>query len=252
MALPLWNNSRFYLLASSVVVSVFMVAWFRVTIPSDQLFYIRTQQMLGLLSLVYWYAALMISPLTYVAGKQRLRHVVFMRRAIGVSAAYFALLHCVIALWGQLGGVSGLAALPFVFLVSLACGAAAMTALCAMALTSFDGVIRFITYKRWKWLHRITYLAFILVLLHIWTIGSHAAYSAVQLTALVALLVLVGLETYRTLANANKKWQFIDSKSSLGIMMCVVMIGWVSLLVTVPTTIESYHTRHHGGVEHDH
>lgn len=250
-ARSLWDNSRFYVLATSVVISVLCIAWFRVTLPSDQLFYIRTQQVLGLLALVYWYGALAISPVTYVVGKQRLRHVVFMRRAIGVSAAYFALLHFGIALWGQLGGLAGLWVLPGAFQLSLALGAVAMVALGAMALTSFDAVIRAMTFRRWKWLHRIAYGAFIAVLLHIWMIGSHVTYSGVQIAALTALMLLAAAESYRILKELDKKWHIIDGRMSFAIMMSVALAGWFSLMVVLPAALGSYHASHeHEGVQH--
>lgn len=251
VARSLWDNSRFYILAASVVVSVLCVAWFRVTVPSDQLFYIRTQQVLGLLALVYWYIALAISPVVYILGRQRLRHLVFMRRAIGVSAAYFALLHLGIALWGQLGGFAGLLVLPGAFQISLVLGGVAMLALGAMALTSFDAVIRKMTFRRWKWLHRITYGAFIAVLLHVWMVGSHVTYSGVQIAAFTALLLLAVIESYRILKETDKRWHIVEGRLSFVIMMSVAIAMWFSLIVALPAALGSYHASHeHEGVQH--
>jgi hypothetical protein len=100
----LTSNSRFYILLSSFLISLLVISDLRLNFASDQLFYIRSEQVFGLLAMVYWYIALIISPLKSVIGTHSLRQATFARRAIGVSAAYFVLLHAVIATWGQLGG----------------------------------------------------------------------------------------------------------------------------------------------------
>src|SRR5687767_8589295 len=95
-------NPRFYILASAVCVSVLAACWLRLSITSDQLFVIRLQQLFGYFSVFLWVGALIITPLHKVVGDRRyMPYLLFARRAIGVSAAYFALLHVCIALWGQ-------------------------------------------------------------------------------------------------------------------------------------------------------
>src|SRR3989338_9235315 len=132
----LLNNSRFYILASSALISLLVISYVRLQVSSDQVFYIRSEQLFGLLSIMYWYVALIISPLGYAVGKQRLVHLAFARRAIGVSACYFAALHISIATWGQLGGMSGIAHLPDSFKLSMTGGFIAFIILFLMAMTS--------------------------------------------------------------------------------------------------------------------
>ena len=57
---------------------------------SDQLFIIRLQQIYGLASIILWYLVVIIGPMGHIVGKHRTKHLEFMRRAIGVSAFYFA------------------------------------------------------------------------------------------------------------------------------------------------------------------
>lgn len=243
----LHHNTRFYILMLSVLSSLFVVGVVRITFESDQLFYIRLQQLMGLFSLLFWYVALIISPLTYIFGKQKLRHLVYARRAIGVSAAYFAILHLCIALWGQLGGPSELVRLPELIQTSLLLGAVATVVLLVMAATSFDAVVRRMTYSRWKLLHRLTYIAFILVVLHIWMIGTHVTYSLAQIIALSALLLLAGLESYRFLMNLDKKWHFIEGKGGAVLLVAVLLAMWFAVIVSIPRSIDNYHSKHHGG-----
>jgi len=90
----LFNNSRFYILLTTILLSILIASIARLNISTDQLFYIRTQQLFGFVCILYWYLALIISPIGYVIDKKRIKHFIFARRAIGVSAAYFATLTC--------------------------------------------------------------------------------------------------------------------------------------------------------------
>lgn len=244
-------NSRFYVLLTTLLVSIFVVAALRLVIADDQLYAIRTQQTFGLLCLIYWYVALIISPLGYVIGKRRVRHMEFARRAIGVSAFYFALLHGVVALWGQLGGFDQLQFLPSLFQWSLAGGAAALVILGLMALTSFDSVVKRMTYRRWKWLHRFVYTAWILVVIHVWSVGTHLAYTNIQLVAFTALAVLSGLELYRIVTSLNTTKLHLN-KTEFATFFLAVWVAALALILTIPAVIQNYHSRHtdHESSEH--
>jgi len=56
--LILLDNPRFYILATAVTLSVLIPSWLRLTVPSDQLFVIRVEQVFGYLCMVCWYVAL--------------------------------------------------------------------------------------------------------------------------------------------------------------------------------------------------
>ncbi len=241
----LFNNSRFYILVSTILLSLIVASATRLTIPSDQLFYIRTQQLYGLICIFYWYAALAISPLGYVVGKQRMKHLEYARRAIGVSAAYFALLHAGIALWGQLGGVTGVLTLSPLFQWSLAAGVFGVIVLTAMAATSFDKVITFMTFRRWKWLHRLVYAGGVLAVLHIWSIGTHVGYSVVQLIAFVALAGLSGLEMFRLTTLASRKPTFYTRTKPL--FYTTFVLAWgicIGIIASIPVYVDTYRSSH--------
>lgn len=244
----LLDNTRFYILVSTMLLSLLCVAGLRIVIEADQLYYIRLQQVMGFASLVYWYVALLISPLGYLIGKDRISHFIFARRAIGVSAAYFALLHLVVSLWGQLGGPGELGRLPELIQMSLVFGMVGAVALLVMAATSFDAVVKLMTYRRWKLLHRTTYVAFVLVVLHVWTIGTHVTYTSVQWAAIAALMLLAGLESYRLLKNLDAKWHFIDGRGGAIVMVLVALAVWLFVILSIPAVFDNYHSRHHEGV----
>lgn len=247
----LLHNSRFYILAASFLLSVAVAAYLRLQIPGDQLYYIRMQQVFGLLCIFYWYFALVISPIGHVIGKHRTKRLEFARRAIGVSAFYFALLHGVVALWGQLGGLGQLYYLPLLFKWSLLGGGIALGILAIMAATSFDRVISFMTLRKWKWLHRLVYIGGVLAVLHVWSVGTHLAYSNIQIAAFIALVVLGGLEWYRTTKLVNNTYLHFDKTEAATLFIA----GWIviaTLVLAIPLFVQNYHSRHddHAGETH--
>ncbi len=241
--IPLLSNSRFYVLSFSILLSVAVFAYFRVTIQDDQLLVIRTQQVFGFLCLVFWYIALVISPIGTIIGKEKVRHIAFARRAIGVSAFYFAVLHGAIALFGQLGGITSIATLPDVFKWSLLFGAGALFILGVMAATSFDKVVAFMTYRKWKWLHRFVYFAGVLAILHVWMIGTHMAYSGVQIAAVVALGSLLALELFVFTRAMNRKYMKL-SKSEAGAVFVTIWAVAMGFVLAMPVLVDNYHSRH--------
>jgi sulfoxide reductase heme-binding subunit YedZ len=241
------NNIRFYLLIFAGILSLLLAAWLRVNIGGDKLYYIRLQQIYGFVSLAYWYLALLATPLGTVFGKEgKMRHYLFARRALGVSAAYFALLHVLISLFGQLGGLNGVLLSPAKFQQALIFGAVGFICLLLMAATSFDKVITIMTFPRWKWLHRTSYIAAVLVLLHIWIIGTHLTYPWLRWVLFGMLAVLIIAESWRVSLIIDKKSgeQNKDLRLALFVMMMVLLI---SALLYLPTKTESYHNRHEAG-----
>lgn len=239
----LLNNSRFYILVSSLLLSILVAAWLRVQIESDQLFVIRTQQVFGFLGVLYWYLALVISPLGYVFGKRRISHIEFARRAIGVSAFYFTFLHGATALWGQLGGLGQIGMLPSIFKWSLLAGAVALFILLIKAATSLDIVVNFMTYRRWKLLHRIGYVGGVLAVLHIWTIGTHLSYTGYKAAAFLALVVLAGLELFRVIKLINDKYLHLSGtkKTILWVLSWAVL---TAIVASIPKFVVNFHSRH--------
>lgn len=95
------------------------------------------------------------------------------RRAIGVSAFFFAALHGIFALalqfnWNPLQFLLFPARYQFGFFA----GEIALLILFALAATSFDRIVQKMGYAKWKTLHRFVYLAILLTVLHALIIGS--------------------------------------------------------------------------------
>lgn len=241
----LLENSRFYILASAVLLSIVAACWLRLSIPGDQLFYIRLQQVFGLIAVLLIYLAVILTPLSKLVGKGRLSGLLFARRAIGVSAAYFSLLHTVIAVTDQVGGLAGLQLLPERFKAAFLLGAIALLVLLLMAATSFDKMITFMTFRRWKLLHRFIYAAIALVVVHVWLIGTHADDIGIRIATAAALLLLFGLESVRLAQTVAAKYRLsLGAKIAAGAVIFGMMAASLALL---PLLSKNYHSDHHAG-----
>src|SRR5690606_25227257 len=112
-----------------------------------------------------------------------------------------------------------------------------------MAATSFDVVVRYMTPKRWKLLHRFVYGAGILVIIHIWSVGTHMAYGGVQGAAFTALVVLLGLECYRMAKILNDKYIHLGKTEAVTIFITIWVLS-VALVLAIPALIQNYHSAH--------
>jgi len=245
------SNSRFYILIFSVLVSLFVLCLLRVQIVGNQLLYIRVEQVYGFVAVAYLYLALIIAPVARVAGKRGwAANLVFARRAIGVSAAYFAVLHAAVALWGQLGGFGGLALLPREFVWSVTFGVIGLVVLLLMAATSFDKVIKYMTFRKWKWLHRLVYAACVLIILHVWMIGTHVAYEWVRLATFVPLSLLFGLEAWTIMSKLAARHALLKSKDYFWMLVVCMWLLLSLALLLLPGLVQNYHSEHHAGHNH--
>jgi DMSO/TMAO reductase YedYZ heme-binding membrane subunit len=184
----LFANNRFWILAIAVTLSVNVAGFVQLMVPAGSLQIIRTEQIYGFISLLLLYVAILASPLTKVfpnlPGKESYLHA---RRAIGVSAFYYAALHVYLTFFKQLSGFGGIKYLSPSYEQSLLFGLFGLAVLFVMAATSFDWVVSHMGYKHWKLLHRLIYLASLAILLHVMLIGPHYDSGLTLLGALTYL-----------------------------------------------------------------
>src|SRR5260221_2281405 len=204
----LLKNVRFYILVISVSFSLGAYLWVLQTIPEGTLQIIRITQIYAFTALILLYTALLIGPLCYQfrwIPKRAL--IVKSRRAIGVSAFYFALLHALCAFFEELGGFPGLFYLPANYLIAISLSFTALCILTAMAATSFN---RFIGKWWWKPLHRFVYLAGILILIHALMLGTHFQDLSTMITRISFFLLsfLLFLEARRIDAYLERTFLF--------------------------------------------
>ena len=131
----------------------------------------------GLQGTFFLYLTLLITPLSQVVPPAWRAILVPARRPLGVAAFFASLLHTAIGFWGELGGFAGIPFLTSDYKISLLLTTVALLIMLALAATSFDKTIAALGAVKWKWLHRLIYVAGYLIILHVLKLGSH--YSSV-------------------------------------------------------------------------
>lgn len=249
--MKLFTNIRFYILFSSIVLSYGIYFYTVQIIPTERLQTIRLTQWYALLSLGYLYVAMLAGPLCYTFFTIPFReYFLKARRALGVSAFYFGLLHACIAFFSQLGGFEGLGFLSNKYLLAIGLSFTALLILFFMAATSFDSIIRIMHFKRWKILHRLVYIASILILIHALMLGTQfsdlSQFIPQLFFGLFAFLIV--LEAIRFDAFLQEKLKILPR---LGITASLV-IGFISFSyiysllptdTTLPLAIHSQRTQ---------
>lgn len=208
---PLFTNLRFYVLLTSAVLAVVEYVFVLNTQP-QALVSLTLTQVYAFTTVIYLYIALLCGPLTKLALWLPFRlQYIFARRAIGVSAFFFGLLHAEFAIYGELGGPLAILSLSPRYQFALLLSSTALFILFLMAATSFDYMIQKLTFARWKRLHQFVYLAGFAVVIHATLIGSHFAniWSPIPLimyiaTAVLIILHIIGLKRKHDLLKPQK------------------------------------------------
>lgn len=145
---------------------------------------------LGLWAMRFLLAALCVTPLRW-AGLNLLRF----RRQIGLTGLAYVVLHFLSWIsidmgfrWGQI--LPDLYKRPFILV-----GMLALVLLIPLAATSSNRAIRWIGAQRWNRLHKLTYVATILAMIHFLMIGK--VYTAEVLTYFAILVALLSARVWR-------------------------------------------------------
>lgn len=145
-------------------------------------------------AVTFLYFALLAGPLTKIFQWLPFRaQYLKARRAIGVSAFYFALIHAKFAFFDFLGGLAGLTSLNSTFIIAIVLADIALIILSFMAATSFDYMVKILTFPKWKMLHRFVYIAAFFILIHAILIGE-------RLQEFLLIRVLLGAGTISLVA----------------------------------------------------
>ena len=230
----LWNylngiiyNVRFYILVFSIVLSLLVIGVILAITPAENAQIVRLDQLFAFLSIIYLYLTLLAGPFCYTFRSFPYRkYYLKSRRALGVSSFYFALLHVAITFFGQLHGFSGLSFLSNTYLIALGIGFIALIILFLLAITSFDSVVRWLSFPRWKLLHRLVYIGGILIMIHALLLGTHfSSFSGIifQIT-FFALAFLIFLEVPRIDGILVRKTNIALPRFSLSSLLFVILI----------------------------
>ena len=237
VSLPwLLRRIRVIVFFGAFVLAVALYAWVFFTIPPSSARTIRLSEVFALMSFALLYFALLASPFCEAFPQFRFRSVYLTaRRALGVSAFFFGLLHASVSFFRLLGGFAGLAYLSTQYRTAMTLGFLALCILGALAATSFNTAARLMG-KKWKWLHRLVYLAGVLIMIHALLLGSHFSdfSAAIPQTFFVALAVLTLLEARRADRALARVYPRCGHCGPSTLFIAALLIGTVFVLVLAP------------------
>lgn len=207
----LFKNIRFYVLLFSFFLSFIIFFAVKNLAPlSSQT--IKLTQIYAMTAVFFLYLALLIGPFCYNFKTPYNSLIIKARRAIGVSAFYFAGFHYLLGFYGVLGGFSALFTLEPKYLLAISLSFTALMILFLMASTSFDFMIKKMTFRKWKLLHRFVYIAGIFILIHALLIGEHfQSFNPISIFSAILIIFLLYLEGKRVIANIKT---FTSERSS--------------------------------------
>ena len=154
--------------------------------------------------------------LLFVVWLARPLKVLVFRRALGLGAFFFAVLHTRYAFEHVLGNRwDGIFFLTFERQISTWVGLAALILMVPLALTSSDGAVRKLGIW-WKRLHSSVLMVMVLAALHTAYMGVHYGLNSPRATTLVLLLSLSAILLARAFKNRTLKGTLQRKSSSLG------------------------------------
>lgn len=230
----LFKNIRFYVLVGSILLSAVILLWAKIIFVGNELQIIRLEQIYAFASIIFLYVTLLAGPFCYTFRRFPFREAYLKaRRALGVSAFYFALLHTGFTFFGQLGGFKGIGFLGNSFLIAVLFGVAALIILFILTMTSFDFAVEKLTFPKWKLLHRFTYLTGILILIHTVLLGTHYSditgpISQISFVLLAFLLLLESPRIDKAVRNVFPTLQFGLSFVLTAVVLSAIYCTFIS------------------------
>ncbi len=247
----LFRNIRFYVLLTSLIISLLIFRNVFVSDSSQTLKIILLDKYYGLISIFYLYIVLLIGPFCYTftfLPKLFLDLIYKSRRAIGVSSFFFALLHSLIAFFLQLGSFRGLAYLSNSYLISISLGFVPLIILLFMSVTSLDYAVDLMRFKNWKLLHRLVYIAGFLIVIHILMLGSDFSdlFGFIPQLSFALLSFLLFLEARRIDAHIKNKRLFILNIGPVTLFVIIFILGYLLVEISPLEIFPSFniHSRH--------
>lgn len=193
----LFSNIRFYVLCITFVIALSVHLYVETFIDSGSQAIIETQSY-AFLAVGYLYFALLVGPLSRITRFPYVDLYLKARRSLGVSAFFFALLHTYNAFFDYIGGWQAYLQLPLNYHIATALSFTALLILSLMAATSFDFIIKKLTFRKWKRLHQMIYIGGIFIVIHTALIGQHisAFGSIISDIFFLGVTLLVSLHAY--------------------------------------------------------
>jgi len=140
----------------------------------------------GVMTLIFLSLTLAVTPVRKITGWNWLSHF---RRMLGLFAFFYACVHFSLYFalqrsFSVTGVFEDTAKRPFIFF-----GMAALVLMIPLALTSTNGMIKWMGARKWKRLHQLVYLVAIAAAIHYWLNGKVVGVGQEVFAGIIAVLL---------------------------------------------------------------
>jgi len=218
---------RYIILTATVLLAILLYSFTVNQFTNLTAAYIELGQNYAIIALGLIYLSLIITPIYFAFPKLPFKALAIKaRRALGVSAFIFALMHASLEFFKVFGGFINLQYLHGKYLLAFLLGFITLLILAAMTATSFNYAVKKMG-KYWKILHRFIYLAGFLIVTHVLIIGSEFAnFSELEpLMYLAALMFLLILQAFRVDAWFVRKYPTLKPKLIFSILTVLIFLS---------------------------
>lgn len=222
---------RYIILFLAILLAILLYVFSVNQFTNSAAAYVELGQNYAIIALGLIYLSLIITPIYFAFPKLPFKPLAIKsRRALGVSAFLFALMHAFLEFFKLFGGFSNLQYLHGKYLLAFLLGFVALLVLAAMTATSVNYAVKKMG-KYWKILHRFIYLAGFLIVIHVLIIGSDFAnfLELEPLMYLVALIFLLILQAFRVDAWFVRKYPILKPKLIFSILTVLILFSGVAL-----------------------
>lgn len=238
-----WKKGvRFYIGIGAVLVSLEAWWWAEASYAGSILFSTRLEEFYAWMAVGLLTLAISIGPFYSVWTNANGKIIMYdARRWLGISAAWFATLHATIAYVALFKAVNPLS-LPSGYQQAFILGGGGLVILLAMAFTSFDKAFSSLGIW-WFRLHRLIYIALILILFHAFMIGVHATQWLPLIILTTAAVFIFSIHFYLAFIRQDKPTvaQVVVMSAMFLLVLAVFNYGFGQKLGYNPIEGKSHH-----------
>lgn len=236
------------IVTASLVLALLIYVWFVKTVPLEIARVTQLSQWYGLLSLLWLYLALLLSPLYFAFPSLPGRKPV--TQAVGslvLVTFIYATLHGAFSFFGELGGFAGLGFLNTTYLVAITLSFTAWILLALVAAKYTPRLADKISPTRRRQFGQFIYVTGLLVFIHVLLLGTHFTDLSTTIPQIFfgALAILLGLLGYQLDCTLQKR-SGRPPQFGLAFVGTILLVGIGLYAVYFPNATPSFnvHAQH--------
>lgn len=231
------KSSRFYIVLASAIVAAAYYFWIISTIKITTSQAVKLDLFYALAGVIMLYLFMLVTPLVSLFSDFPLRtQLMEAKKAFGIAALLFALLHGYFAFFQELGGFGGLGFLNDKYIWGISISATALLILCMAIAGTFGWITARIPWPQWSWLKLSLDVVLLLTLVHALILGSDFTSFSNLIPQLffIGIALLFGLESFRLDQYIEQHFEVPRFGVSFGAVL--VLLSAAAIYVYFPTS----------------